>query len=359
VELPSDRGTTTAGERPRRRWRLLLGLVLAVIVVAIAALFVVRSTGSSARECNGSAELCERRLDEVALATTHNAMNAAADGFLYPSQVSGIAVQLDDGVRGLLVDAYLGWVRHTDEGDIVYTDLDRGRLETAVKAARSEASARALELRELAGPPPDDAPSDVYLCHDFCELGAIRFADVVDEIDRFLQDHGGEVLVMIIQDEMQAERLLPVIEDGGLDPYLATLDPDQPLPTLGSMVETGRRVVLALENGDLAPQIPNAYDSGLLQEVPYKYSSVRELESPTSCRENRGQPGAPLFLLNHWISPPSEEAATEANAEDVLLPRAERCAEERGQPVNLVAVDFFETGDLFDVVDRLNGTPTP
>jgi hypothetical protein len=359
VELPSERGATTAGERPRRRWRLVLGLVLAVALVAIAVLVVVRVTGSEARVCNGSAQLCERRLDQVALATTHNSMNAAADGFLYPSQHSGIATQLEDGVRGLLVDAYLGSVRQAGDGDIVYTDLDRGRLQTAIKAATSEATDRALKLRKQAGAPPDDAPRDVYLCHDYCELGAVRFADVVDVLRRFLDDRPGEVLVMIIQDELPAERLLPVLEDGGLDPYLATLDTDQPLPTLGSMVETGPRLVLALEKGDLGPKIPSAYDSGLLQEVHYKYSSVQDLERPASCRPNRGDRGAPLFLLNHWISPPSEQAASQANAEDVLLPRAERCSTERGQPVNLVAVDFYETGDLFEVVDRLNDAPTP
>ena len=147
MELPSERGASTAREGPRRPWRLVLGLVLAVIVVGIAVLVVVRNTGSAARECNGSAELCERLLDEVALATTHNSMNAAADGFVYPSQGSGIAVQLEDGVRGLLVDAYLGSVRRAGDDDIVYTDLDRGRLETSIKAARSEAPARARELR--------------------------------------------------------------------------------------------------------------------------------------------------------------------------------------------------------------------
>jgi hypothetical protein len=61
-----------------------------------------------------------------------------------------------------------------------------------------------------------------------------------------------------------------------------------------------------------------------------------------------------LFLLNHWVTPPSQEAAAEANSKDVLLGRAERCGRERGQPVNLVAVDFYETGDLFGVVDELN-----
>ena len=104
-------------------------------------------------------------------------------------------------------------------------------------------------------------------------------------------------------------------------------------------------------------QIPNVYDDGLVQEVPYKYSSVAKLEAPASCRRNRGEDDAPLFLLNHFVSPPSAELAAQANAEDVLLTRAQRCSEDRGQPVNLVAVDFYESGDLFATVDELNGQP--
>ena len=43
----------------------------------------------------------------------------------------------------------------------------------------------------------------------------------------------------------------------------------------------------------------------------------------------------------------------------MLLTRAERCSEDRGQPVNLVAVDFYESGDLFATVDELNGPLVP
>jgi hypothetical protein len=290
----------------------------------------------------------------VAFATTHNSMNAADDGFLYPDQGSGIATQLDDGVRGLLLDAMLGSVRRAGDHDIVYTDLDQGQLASRLRAVGSEAQQRALQLREQAGPPPDDAPRDVYLCHAYCELGAVPFATVIDELRHFLDDHPGTVLVVVIQDELPAEQLLPVLEKGGLDPYLSTLDPGQPMPTLGSMVNSGRRLVMGLELGDLGPRIPNVYDAGLVQDVPFRYSSVGELEDAASCQPHRGSPDAPLLLLNHWISPATPETSSEANAEDVLLTRAERCAAERGQPVNLVAVDFYQSGDLLDVVDRLN-----
>jgi hypothetical protein len=326
-----------------------VGVVLAAAVVGVLA---VRDSPS--RTCYGSAALCDLRLDQVALATTHNSMNAAADGFEEPSQQGGIEQQLADGVRGFLVDAFLGSVMQSRDGEVVYTDLTRRRLARAVRLVRPAASERALRIRDRVGPPPSGAPREVYLCHKFCELGAVPFIDVVDQLTRFLEEHDGEVLFIVIQDELRAEQLLPVLSEGGLDPYIATIDPSQPLPTLGSMVESGRRVVIGLENGDLAPRIPNVYDDGLLQETPYDFASVEELEDPASCTDNRGHADAPMFLLNHWVTPPSQDTAVAANSRDVLLGRARRCAQERGQPVNLVAVDFYETGHLFDVVDELN-----
>jgi hypothetical protein len=329
--------------------------VAVALVVAILAVVVVVGLQQRrhARECNGSAALCDLRLDQVALATTHNSMNAAADGFVEPSQQDGIEQQLADGVRGFLVDAFLGSVQQTRDGDVVYTDLTRRRLARALSLVGPAAAGRALLLRHKVGPPDADAPREVYLCHRLCELGAVRFSDVVDVLRRFLEDHESDVLVIVVQDELPAEELVPVLTDGGLDPYIATIDPTQPMPTLQSMVESGRRVLIGLEEGDLGPRIPNVYKDGLLQDVPYDYASPEELESPDSCGAFRGEPNAPLFLLNHWVTPPSDEAAAQVNSEEVLHGRADRCAQER-RPANLVAVDFYETGDLMEVVDELN-----
>ena len=335
-----------------------MGICVLVVVIAAGAAFVVMRdpvTAPPSPKCNGTEALCDLRLDEVALATTHNSMNDAEDGFLYPSQERGIEAQLEEGARGFLVDAYLGSVRQAGDEQIVYTELSDRRIARLVKAVGDKPAQEALRLRAQAGPPAAGAPRDVYLCHQFCELGAVLFSDVVDVLHRFLDEHRGEVVVMVIQDELAADELVPVLEDGGLEPYLATIDPSLPLPTLGSMVESGRRLVVGLEKGDLGPAIPNVYDGGLVQEVPYKYSSMSALEGEGSCRTNRGDEDAPLFLLNHWVSPPSPELAAEANTEDVLLPRAQRCSEARGQPVNLVAVDFYGTGDLFATVGELNG----
>lgn len=43
------------------------------------------------------------------------------------------------------------------------------------------------------------------------------------------------------------------------------------------------------------------------------------------------------------------------NSYDFLLKRARQCQEERKMVPNLIAVDFYKTGNLFQVVATLNG----
>ena len=343
------------------RWWRVSAVAAAAMIVVVWALYALGSQDpdEATEQCNGSTALCERRLDQVALATTHNSMAAAADGFGFPNQVGGIAAQLDQGIRGLLIDAHLGSVRSVGDREVVYTELGRRRIARLANAIVSERARLALEIRRRAGAPEESAPRQVYLCHDFCELGAVLLSDVVSLLRTFLQEHPDDVLVVVVQDELPAADLLPVIEEGGLEPYLVTLDASRPLPTLRSMVDSDQRLVLGLENGDLGPEIPNVYGAGLVQDVPYDYDSVEALTAPGSCRLLRGSPTAPLLLLNHWISPASERASALANADDVLGRRVHRCARVRDQVVNLVAVDFSETGDVLGVVNGLNGeTPS-
>ncbi len=50
--------------------------------------------------CNGYPQLCDRRLDEVVFAGTHNSMSAAdSHGWLIANQDRDVAQQLEDGIR--------------------------------------------------------------------------------------------------------------------------------------------------------------------------------------------------------------------------------------------------------------------
>ena len=145
---------------PRRSVLLAVGAVVLVVAIGVAFLLLREpGTATSARTCNGAAALCDLRLDEVGLATTHNAMNSAAEAFRFPNQERGIEAQLEDGVRGFLVDAYLGSVSEAGSEQIVYTELDDRRLAQMVKAAGDEPAGEALRLREQAGPPRRTRPA--------------------------------------------------------------------------------------------------------------------------------------------------------------------------------------------------------
>jgi hypothetical protein len=64
--------------------------------------------------------------------------------------------------------------------------------------------------------------------------------------------------------------------------------------------------------------------------------------------------------MNHWIETAPSSLPSNAqvvNAYDLLLKRARACRRERRMVPNLVAVDFYRTGDLFKVARALNGIP--
>jgi hypothetical protein len=63
-----------------------------------------------------------------------------------------------------------------------------------------------------------------------------------------------------------------------------------------------------------------------------------------------------LLMLNHWadLFPPRLEANRPFQTKRFILDRARRCARERGLPVNLIAVDHYDQGDLIDAVKTLN-----
>ena len=80
-------------------------MVRIIKVFHIATLFL-SCTFHTYSQCNGSQILCNKKFNEVAYLTTHNAYNSAQDNFNLPNHNFNIATQLNDGVRGLMIDVY-------------------------------------------------------------------------------------------------------------------------------------------------------------------------------------------------------------------------------------------------------------
>ena len=312
--------------------------------------------------CNGSAELCDRTLAQVAFPATHNSMSAADNrGWLFAQHERGIAAQLEAGIRGLLVDTHYGV--ETDEG--VYTVLQPGstsrlKLDGPLGDRFVQTAERLRTRIGYRG----GGRQDVYLCHGFCELGAVRATTALSKIRDYLVKHPSEVVLLSVENDIDLEGTTRAFEESGLSD-LAWDRPVRPdsLPTLREMIEADRRVlVLVWQRGPLrrqkfgeVPWLHRQFD--VVQETPYEFKTVRDLQALESCRPNEGAPTSPLFLLNHWVDTSPyflPRNARRMNAYEPLLNRARQCMSVRKRLPNLVAVDFFEEGDVVRVAKTLN-----
>jgi hypothetical protein len=353
-------------ERPRWTLRRLAVPVLGAIVVVIASAAFVGSGGVSApgppaAPCDGSLELCDRPLNEVALPATHNSMSVPLPGWYSSEQDAPIPQQLHDGIRGLLIDTHYG--DRLPDGK-VRTDLDRsGGLDKVLAGTDLSQTAvdAAMRIRDRLGFAGEGTPG-IYLCHSFCELGATPLSEVLDQLHEFLVANPDQVVVVINEDTITPKDFVAAVEKAGLADMAYRGPVDGQWPTLQEMIDSGQRVVfLAEQHAGAASWYRVAY-GGATQETPYTFRTTGELTNPhqvaESCKANRGTEGAPLFLLNHWVSTdpiPLPSDAAKVNAYEPLLRRARECERIRGQIPNLIAVNFYRQGDLFGVVDTLNG----
>jgi hypothetical protein len=354
--VPADR------RRPHARRFAVAGVAVALVGAGTAALLAGGGTTESVASvatCNGSAALCDRPLDEIVLPATHNSMSAPLPGWFSAEQERGIGGQLEDGIRGLLFDTHYGDklangnVRTFIESP---SDINEALDDGEISAETVQAAKRLRERLGFRG----SGTRGMYLCHTFCELGATPLSDGLEEIHDFLVTHPAEVVVVVNQDAVTPADFVAAVGDAGLAPYVFTPPAaSSSWPTLREMIDDDRRLVILAENeaGD-APWYQLAYER-LVEETPYTFRSAAELEDDAaSCEPNRGPERAPLFLINHWISTdptPRPSDAEQVNAYDVLLARARACERIRDHLPNLLAVNFYRRGDVFDVAKTLNG----
>ena len=371
---PAPAGEKEEGESLWSRFRP--GRVAAAAGVAVLAFIVVIvATGgeeSTARPpgpppaCNGYPQLCEKRIDEITFPATHNSMAAAQEpGWFLPNQRFGIPRQLDDGIRGLLIDTHYGVPRGGGSRGFggVITDLQKEQKtrQEVVAEIGEEAVAKAESLvgsLAFGQSPPGEA--EPYLCHVLCELGATKLSTALARIDLWMERHPDEFLVIFIEDVVSPEETAAEFRSSGLLRY-AYIPTDAPVqPTLGELIENDQRLLVMAENdagGGRFPWYQQGFD--LVQETPYTFHTVAEIKSPESCRPNRGSESNPLFQLNSWIEtiPRDPDLAARIDSHDALLDRSRLCTKIRGLKPNLLNVDFYDRGDVIGVAKELNGIP--
>lgn len=253
--------------------------------------------------CNGSESLCDRRFDEVASLVTHNAFSAAEDRFAGPNQRYGMRRQLEDGVRGLMLD--------------LHTWRD----------------------------------GKTYLCHAACELGRTLLVDGLAQIRGYLEDDPGAVVTLILESYAEPDAVVAAFDEAGLTPFAIAHTPGEPWPTLRSMIDAGTRlVVLTDDERGGAPWLLPVWRH--MVDTPYAAREPSEL----LCEWGRGDPENALVLFNHFLTRTlgSPELAAMVNYDPFFSERVSTCAETLGRAPNFVGVDFYELGDGLAVVRALN-----
>ncbi len=346
---------------PRPRWPrrgFAFGLTLAAAVVVAGFILVTggaqRVRASSALTCNGYAQLCNRRLDQVVFAGTHNSMSAAdTPGWLIPNQDRDVGQQLEDGIRLFKISTHYA---ERDSSGAVHTDIAAAGKELNRVAAKLDPAARiALQRlsRSLSGA-PTRGKRDIWLCHSLCELGATRLVDFLGTIRRFLALNPNQVIVFFDEDYVREADLQRAFRQGGLFNRLATLVPGRPLPTLAALIRSNRNVVVFAQKPPSGrfPWNADAF-AGWIQDTPLGARKPAQF----TCRLSRGAPGNPLLMLNNWadIFPPRVSPNLPLVKRGFILARARQCLRQRGRMPNLILTDYYDRGDVVGAVAALNG----
>lgn len=263
--------------------------------------FVV-ACGTPSRSCNGGPQLCDRAYDEVAYATTHNAMSSAEDGWLLPNQTFAVPRQLADGVRALMLDVHR-WF------------------------------------------------GEPHLCHGTCLGGSRRLEDGLLEIRAFLETHPREVVTLIFESYVTVEEMEGAFQASGLLAHAHEQSPGDAWPTLGEMIDAGRRLVVFTDrDGGLRPWYHDVW--AFAWETPF----AAETPDDFTCEANRGTPGNDLFILNHFLTNPTAlpSLAEQVNHDPELTARVLACEARWSHLPNFVTVDFHDIGDVLGAVETLN-----
>ncbi len=325
------RAKSVAGDGRRRRF-----VAAGAVAVGALALAALGTSASAERveasvECNGSVDLCDRRIDEVVFAGSHNSMSSSDLGWELALQTGDMVTQLDYGIRALLIDAHY-W---DNEGTVEGGDDPAARF--LIEAALS-----------------DDQPKPgTWLCHGFCALGATDLTGGLTDVDLWLEAHPREVLLIVVQDEISVGDLTEAFDSSGLLARAHVHETGTSFPTLQALIDAEERIIVWAENaGEPGTWLQNGYadDFG---ETPFTFA----LRSEFSCASNRGSADNPLLLVNHWLTTgiPVREVAAAVNSRDALLERVRDCEAERGRLPTILATDFVQTGDVIEVVAELNG----
>ncbi|KAJ7347549.1 PLC-like phosphodiesterase [Mycena albidolilacea] len=309
----------------RSAWATLLS----VATFALAASIPVKR----ATVCNGHAELCNRSYGNITFVGAHDSAFFSQDPLAFArDQEVDIPTQLGLGIRMLQAQS------HVNDGVL-------------------------------------------HFCHTSCSLfdgGPV--VDYLKTVKTFLDANPNEVLTLIFtnpEGQSPATVWKPLFDEAGITP-LAFVPPSIPVkqadwPTLGSMIDSGKRVVVFMDAGAdgadavdfIMPEFQMIWEAPFSSVDPTFPCKIDRIAGPLADVDH-------MYMINHnlnknlislgstdvLVSDPVDAPTT--NGVDSILADANGCAPlGANRAPNFVLVDYVNLGDPFTAAALLNNLPLP
>eukprot|EP00854_Cymbomonas_tetramitiformis_P001331 gene1331-1929_t len=304
------------------------------------------SNQSLGGKCNGHADLCDRRYNNVTYACTHNAYNSVDDNYFFANQYKSILSQLHHGIRSFMVDVY----KHPTTGRAVFCHGG-------------------------------------YITDIFCPFGNRNGADVMRPMHRWLKEHSEEVITFIVEnsgykgitrcsaDDIEKEFTSAFGTEILYDPtqalYPSVGGNKRPIntgqwPTLREMIQNNKRVVV-ITSGEIGASW-NLQHSLYVRETDWDYSYREQMgytlhADRTTCDDRCAKIRQKNFdaqfhtsIINQFLTFPiaSPELAKQINFPEIIDVRLDHWYQKRHIRANHICVDFWEVGNVLHSVDRAN-----
>ena len=287
-------------------------LILLLLSIGLSPTLSVQVDQEILEPCNGLSENCEKKYTQVTFPETHNAHSSLDEGynFLAANHRLNLSQQWDAGYRAFMLD-----IHHS----------------------------RYSESLE-----------NTSFCHGTCILGNQNAVELLSIIHDKMNSSTRDVVTLLFEVHVPYSHIAYILNQSGLIDKVHTQTLNEDWPTLSSMIESQRNLVVFIEGSSDSnyPYLHNFVEHG------WTTNYAEKNPEDMTCDVHRGDGNQPVWHMNNWLS--VERGTSDwtrahiVNDYDFLLNRSLECWEIHGSKPTFVAVDWWTDGDAVNVTIALN-----
>lgn len=287
-------------------------LILLLLLMGLSPTLSVQVDQELVEPCNGLSENCEKQYTQVTYPETHNAHSSLDEGynFLAANHRLNLSQQWDAGYRAFMLD-----IHHS----------------------------RYSESLE-----------NTSFCHGTCILGNQNAVELLSIIHDKMNSSTRDVVTLLFEVHVPYSHIAYILNQSGLIDKVHTQTLNEDWPTLSSMIESQRNLVVFIEGSSDSnyPYLHNFVEHG------WTTNYAEKNPEDMTCDVHRGDGNQPVWHMNNWLS--VERGTSDwtrahiVNDYDFLLNRSLECWEIHGSKPTFVAVDWWTDGDAVNVTIALN-----